>query len=58
MHSRVRRVRFRLPSMLAQGESPGGIVYGPKASFNISAPEGWVVDNQAGKARNVLRPLS
>lgn len=26
----------------------GGIVYGPKAAFNISAPEGWVLDNQAG----------
>jgi len=23
----------------------GGIVYGPKAAFNISAPEGWVLDN-------------
>ena len=27
---------------------PGGIVYGPKAAFNISAPEGWVLDNQSG----------
>ena len=36
------------PSILAQEASPAGIVYGPKASFNISAPEGWVVDNQAG----------
>ena len=26
----------------------GGIVYGPKAAFNISAPEGWVLDNQSG----------
>ena len=26
----------------------GGIVYGPKAAFNIGAPEGWVLDNQAG----------
>ena len=26
----------------------GGIVYGPKAAFNINAPEGWVLDNQAG----------
>src|SRR5437764_11520847 len=26
----------------------GGIVYGPKAAFNIAAPEGWVLDNQAG----------
>ena len=27
---------------------PGGIVYGPKAAFNISAPIGWVLDNKAG----------
>ncbi len=27
---------------------PGGIVYGPKAAFNIAAPEGWVLDNSAG----------
>ena len=26
----------------------GGIVYGPKAAFNIAAPKGWVLDNQAG----------
>src|SRR6478752_5943127 len=36
------------PSILAQETSPAGNVYGPKASFNISAPEGWVVDNLAG----------
>jgi hypothetical protein len=28
---------------------PGGIVYGPKAAFNISAPAGWVLDNQSGQ---------
>ena len=27
---------------------PGGIVYGPKAAFNIKAPLGWVLDNRAG----------
>jgi hypothetical protein len=27
---------------------PGGIVYGPKASFKIDAPKGWVLDNKAG----------
>jgi hypothetical protein len=27
---------------------PGGIVYGPKAAFNISAPKGWLLDNSAG----------
>jgi tetratricopeptide (TPR) repeat protein len=32
----------------AQENNPAGIVHGPKAAFNISAPEGWVVDNQAG----------
>jgi len=31
-----------------QEKNRGGIVYGPKAAFNISAPEGWVLDNQAG----------
>lgn len=29
-------------------QTPFGIVYGPKAAFNISAPEGWVIDNTAG----------
>jgi len=33
---------------LAQGPFPGGIVYGPKAAFKIDAPEGWVLDNEAG----------
>ena len=27
---------------------PAGIVYGPAAAFEISAPEGWVLDNEAG----------
>jgi tetratricopeptide (TPR) repeat protein len=36
------------PSMLGQEGFRGGIVHGPKAGFNISAPEGWVVDNEAG----------
>jgi hypothetical protein len=34
--------------VLAQDNYRGGIVYGPKAAFNISAPEGWVLDNQSG----------
>jgi hypothetical protein len=29
-------------------EYHGGIVYGPKAAFNIAAPEGWVLDNESG----------
>ena len=41
------------PSILAQETSPSGIVYGPKASFNISAPEGWVVDNESGKGQDL-----
>jgi len=32
----------------AQEKYRGGIVYGPKAAFNISAPEGWVLDNESG----------
>src|SRR5882724_5945313 len=34
--------------ILGHETSPGGIVRGPKAGFNVSAPEGWVVDNEAG----------
>ena len=41
------------PSMLAQETLPGGIVHRPKAGFNISAPEGWVVDNEAGKEQGM-----
>jgi hypothetical protein len=36
------------PFMLAQGTFPGGIVYGPKAAFDIAAPDGWVLDNKSG----------
>jgi hypothetical protein len=32
---------------------PTGIVYGPKAAFKISAPPGWVVDNQAGASQGL-----
>src|SRR5438034_10584133 len=39
--------------ILGQETSPGGIVYGPKAGFNVSAPEGWVVDNEAGKEQGM-----
>src|SRR5438132_6799998 len=31
----------------------GGPVYGPKAGFNVSAPEGWVVDKEAGKEQGM-----
>src|SRR5215212_8811361 len=32
----------------AQEKYRGGIVYGPKGAFTISAPEGWVLDNESG----------
>jgi hypothetical protein len=35
-------------AVLAQNKYAGGIVYGPKAAFNISAPQGWVLDNESG----------
>src|SRR5262245_34832182 len=41
------------PYMPAQEPFPGGIVHGPKASFNISAPEGWVLDNESGKNQDL-----
>jgi hypothetical protein len=34
--------------VFAQQKYPGGIVYGPKAAFTISAPNGWVLDNESG----------
>src|SRR5213083_750423 len=36
------------PCVSAQENFRGGIVYGPKGAFNISAPEGWVLDNESG----------
>ena len=41
------------PSVLAQETLGGGSVHGPKAGFNISAPEGWVVDNESGKGQDM-----
>ncbi len=41
------------PWFLGEETFHGGIVYGPKAGFNISAPEGWVVDNESGKAQEL-----
>src|SRR6266581_292911 len=40
-------------TLLGEETSPGGIAYGPKASFNITAPEGWVVDNESGKGQDL-----
>src|SRR6202030_4238592 len=45
----------------AQENFRGGIVYGPKAAFNISAPDNWVLDNQSGASQGlpcVLYPKS
>jgi len=42
------------PLLQAQETLPGGTVYGPKTAFKISAPEGWVVDNEAGKEQDML----
>lgn len=33
--------------------SAGGIVYGPKGAFNISAPKGWVLDPTAGAEQHL-----
>jgi hypothetical protein len=33
--------------------SAGGIVYGPKGSFNISAPKGWKLDPTAGAGQGL-----
>jgi len=41
------------PCLQAQETLPGGTVYRPKTAFNISAPEGWVVDNEAGKEQGM-----
>jgi hypothetical protein len=35
-------------SAFAQSQNAGGIVYGGKAAFNITAPEGWVLDTESG----------
>src|SRR5436309_2884048 len=40
-------------TLLAEKTSPVGIVYGPKAGFNISATEGWVVENESGKTQDL-----
>ena len=43
---------FLLTTQLFAGDVPGtypaGIVYGPKAAFQISAPNEWVLDNHSG----------
>ncbi len=40
-------------TLLGKETSPSGSVYGPKAGFNISAPEGWVADDESGKGQDL-----
>jgi hypothetical protein len=50
---------FILPLLLATGvrvtaqPMAGGIVYGPKGAFNISAPKGWKLDPTAGSGQGL-----
>jgi tetratricopeptide (TPR) repeat protein len=34
-------------------KDPAGIVHGPKAGFDITAPEGWVLDTESGKGQDM-----
>src|SRR5207237_9706983 len=42
------------PRMLGQETPRGGIVTVPKAAFNITALEGWVLDTESGKHQYLL----
>jgi tetratricopeptide (TPR) repeat protein len=42
-----------ISTVLADETPPAGTVYGPKAGFKISAPEGWVVDNESGREQGM-----
>ena len=44
---------FACSRSFGQESYRGGIVYGPKAAFNIGAPEGWVLDNESGKQQGL-----
>jgi hypothetical protein len=39
--------------LLGEETFRGGIVHGPKAGFNISAPEGWVLDTESAKGQDL-----
>jgi tetratricopeptide (TPR) repeat protein len=41
------------PLVFAEETSTSGIVHGPKAGFNITAPEGWVLDTESGKGQDM-----
>src|SRR5882762_565485 len=50
----LRLVAVSLFSSFSFGQTyPGGIVYGPKAAFNINAPESWVLDNESGSQQGL-----
>ncbi len=36
-----------------KSQYPAGIVYGPKAAFQINAPKGWVLDNHVGLSQGL-----
>jgi len=38
-------------TLFGEETSPLGMVHGPKAGFDITAPEGWVLDTEAGKGQ-------
>src|SRR5262245_21233233 len=40
-------------ALLGEEAPPRGIVHGPKAGFDIAAPEGWVLDTEAGKGQDL-----
>jgi hypothetical protein len=44
---------FICPGSFGQENYRGGIVYGPKAAFNIGAPKGWVLDNESGASQGL-----
>src|SRR6266480_5494896 len=46
-------VRALSPILLGQEPPRGGIVNGPKAGFNIAAPDGWVADTESGKHQDL-----
>ena len=42
---------FALPAQ--QGLGASGIIYGPDHMFSVTAPPGWVLDNQAGRGQGL-----
>ena len=44
---------FLVVGVSGQENNPAGIVHGPKAGFNISAPEGWVLDTESAKGQDL-----